>query len=158
MGNDGEAAVPHPFGYTRAVEGHALVHVDEAEAVRPAQHDPGARAECLQLALPRAPFLAELCESARKHHSGPQAVRGAFLECRGDLVSRHGEHRALGGLGQLSERTVRRQARHFRRARVHRQDAAGVAEAAQVHHDVVAERVLARRGADDRDGARREQR
>ena len=104
MGNDGEAAVSHPFGDARAVEGHALVHVDETEAVRPAQHDPGPRAESLQLALPRAPFLAELREPARKHHGGPQAVRGAFLECRGDLVSRHGEHRALGGLGQLSER------------------------------------------------------
>ena len=99
MRNDGEAAVSHPFRYTRAVEGHALVHVDEAEAVRPAQHDPGARAEGLQLTLPRAPFLAELCEAARKHHGGPEAVRGAFLECRGDLVSRHREHRALGGLG-----------------------------------------------------------
>ena len=158
MGNDGEAAVSHPFGYARAVEGHALVHIDETEAVRPAQHDAGARAERLQLALPRAPFLAELREPARKHHRGPEAVGSAFLECRGDLVSRNSEHRALGGLGQLSERPVRRQARHFRRARVHRKDAAGVAEAAQVHHDVIAERVLARRGADDRDGARREQR
>ena len=144
MGNDSEAAVFHPFRYTRAVEGYALVHVDETEAVRPAQHDPGARAECLQLALPRAPFLAKLCESARKHHRGPEAVRGAFLECRGDLVSRHSEHRALGRFGQLGKRTVRRQARHFRCARVHRQDTTGVAEAAQVHHDIVAERILAR--------------
>ena len=144
MGNDGEAAVSHPFRYARAVEGYALVHVDETEAVRPAQHDPGACAECLQLALPRAPFLAEFCESAGKHHSGPEAVRGAFLERRSDLVRRHSEHRALGGLGQLSEGTVRGQASHFRCARVHRQDTAGVAEAAQVHHYVVAEGVLAR--------------
>jgi hypothetical protein len=39
-----------------------------------------------------------------------------------------------------------------------RKDAAGVAEATQVHHDVVAERVLAWRSADDRNRARREKR
>ena len=99
MRNDGETAVPHSFRYTGAVEGHALMHVDEAEAVRPAQHDPGLRAEGLQLTLPRAPFLAELCEAARKYHGGPEAVRGAFLECHGDLVSRYREHRALSRLG-----------------------------------------------------------
>ena len=105
MGNDGQAALPHPFRDARAVERHALVHVDETETVRSAQHDPGARAEFLQLSLPRASFLTELRESARKHHGGPKAVRGAFLECCGDLVSRNSEHCALGGLGQLSERT-----------------------------------------------------
>src|SRR6185503_19507960 len=74
MRNDGEAAVSHPFRNTRAVEGHALVHVDEAEAVRPAQHDSRARAERLQLLLPCAPFLAELCESAGEHDRCPEAV------------------------------------------------------------------------------------
>jgi hypothetical protein len=157
MGHDGESALPHPFRDARAVERHALVHVDETETVRPAQYDSGARAEFLQLSLPRASFLPEFREPARKHHSGPQSVSGAFLECCGDLVSRNSEHCALGGRRQLSERRVGREARHFWRAWVHRKDATGVAEAAQVHHDVIAERVLARRGADDRDGARREQ-
>ena len=85
-------------------------------------------------------------------------MRCAFLECRRNLVSRNSEHRALRGLRQLSECRIGRETRHFWRARVDRKDAAGVAEAAQVHHDVVAERVLAWRGADDRDGARREER
>src|SRR6185295_5700787 len=99
MGNDGQAAVSHPLRDTRAVERHALAHVDETEAVRPAQHNPRARAECLQRPLPRTPFFTELCESARKYHGGPKAMRGAFLECRGDLVSRYREHCALGRLG-----------------------------------------------------------
>jgi hypothetical protein len=67
-----------------------------------------------------------------------------FLKCRHDLVGRQREHRALRGFGQLSKRTVCGQAGHLRRARVHWQYAASVAEAAQVHYNVVAERAFAR--------------
>ena len=120
------------------------MHIDEAEAVWPAQHDPGARTQCLQVALAGTPFLPELRKPTREHHGGPQAVGSAFLQCRGDLVSRHGQHRALRGLGQINEPSVCRQASDFRGVRVHRKDAAGVAEPAQVHDDIIAERILSR--------------
>jgi hypothetical protein len=81
-----------------------------------------------------------------------------LLERSANPVRRNREHRALGRLRQLGQCWISREACHFRCARVDGKDAAGIAETTQVHHDIVAERVLARRGADDRNGTRREKR
>src|SRR5262249_12651117 len=111
-----------------------------------------------QFTLPGVSLLAELCESACKHHRGPEPVRRPFLQRSGNPVRWNREHCALWGLRQRGECRVSREACHFQCARVNRKDAAGVAEPTQVHHDVVTEGILAWRGADDRNGAWREER
>src|SRR5262245_1243825 len=106
MGDDRKSAVSHAFRDGRAVKGYAFMYIDEAQAIGAAQHDAGARAKGLQLALPCAPLIAEFSEPACEHHRGSKTVCDTFLKCRHDLVGRQREHRALRGFGQLSKGMV----------------------------------------------------
>ena len=132
--------------------------VDDAQARRPDQPQPSARAHLAQPLLARQSLRADLCETIRQHGRDLDAQLSAFHHGFNGSFGRRHHIDVLGRLGQRGKRRPGALPEHRLAPRVDRIDASRVAHLAQKFQRPSGGLAGVVRLADDGDGARREQR
>ena len=140
------------------VQSNIGARVEQAHAVG-TDHAASGAARLLDdrlLALPA--FFAAFAEPRADDADRLDVFREALIDDGLDVVGRDGDHREIDGIGIQIEAAIRGQSLKRRRHRMHWDHLAGEARVNQVVEDFGAELVAIAAGAENRDGARREER
>ena len=133
-------------------ERHALDVVGAAEAVRPFDDHAVLVGDARQFLLVAQAFLARLGEAGRIDHHSAAALRAQAAHGIEHEVARDRQHRAVDPLGQLVDRMIDLEPEQFVAFRIDRIDVAGELVLHHVAQQRRAERAVAVRRANDRDG------
>ena len=154
LGDDGDAPGPqhvHLEERGRERRGGGERRVDDADAVRAAEREPGLPAQGDEGPLELGARAARLAEPARVGDAVADARPGALPDRVEQRLRRHGQHGEVGDAGHLGDRRKGRQAGHGGGRPADGPHRSGESELDEPAHRVAAQVAGALRGPDHRD-------